>query len=180
LTLYTMVVLGYCAGLRIGEIVGLKMKGIDLNASAIEVRDTKFFKSRWLLLSQDALTALKHYVKARGKTSASANPDAALFWHEKGGYAYFAAEGLLRRVTQRTGLRTKPGRGGPRVHDLRHAFVVYRMTELYRQGINPQDHLPALVFSRMACRTKKRLAPDGLGLSGRVASFSALRFRAAA
>ena len=144
LTLYTMVVLGYCAGLRIGEIVGLKMKDVDLNAGATEVRDTKFFKWRRLPLFPDALTALEHYVKARGKTGASANPDAALFWHEKGGYGYFAAEGLLRRVIQNAGLRKKPGRGGPRVHDLRHAFVVRRMTEWYRQGINPQSHLPHL------------------------------------
>jgi integrase len=40
LTLYTMLILGYCAGLRIGEVVGLAVKDIDLNAGAIEVRDT--------------------------------------------------------------------------------------------------------------------------------------------
>jgi integrase len=53
-------------------------------------------------------------------------------------------EGLLRRVIHRAGLRKKPGRGGPRIHDLRHTFVVHRMTEWYRQGINPQGHLPHL------------------------------------
>ena len=47
-------------------------------------------------------------------------------------------------MIQSAGLRTTPGRGGPRVHDLRHAFVVHRMTDWYRQGINPQDHLPYL------------------------------------
>ena len=31
-----------------------------------------------------------------------------------------------------------------RFHDLRHTFVVHRMTLLYRQGINPQGHLPYL------------------------------------
>lgn len=144
LALYTMVVLGYCAGLRIGEIVGLKMKDVDLSAGAVEVRDTKFFKSRRLPLSSDALTALEHYVEARGKAGATAKPDAPLFWHERGGYGYFAVEGLLRRVIQKAGLRKKPGRGGPRVHDLRHTFVVHRMTEWYRQGINPQGHLPYL------------------------------------
>jgi integrase/recombinase XerD len=144
-TLYTMVVLGYCAGLRIGEIVGLKVKDVDLNAGALEVRDTKFFKSRRLPLSLDALTAVEQYVKARGKAGASADPNAGFFWHEKGGYGYFAAEGLLRSVIQKAGLRKKPGRGGPRVHDLRHTFVVHRMTEWYRQGINPQSHLPHLV-----------------------------------
>jgi integrase/recombinase XerD len=33
---------------------------------------------------------------------------------------------------------------GPRVHDLRHAFVTSRMLAWYRQGINPQSRLPYL------------------------------------
>jgi integrase/recombinase XerD len=144
LTLHTMLVLGYCAGLRIGEIVGLELKDIDLNAGTIEVRDTKFFKSRLLPLSSDAVAAVQTYMKAREKAGASSNPDSSLFWHEKGGYGYVVAETLLRRVIQQAGLRKTPGRGGPRVHDLRHTFVVHRMTQWYRQGINPQGHLPYL------------------------------------
>ncbi len=144
LTLYTMLVLGYCAGLRIGEIVGLELKDIDLNAGTIEIRDTEFFKSRLLPLSPDAAAAVQTYMKAREKAGASSNPDSSLFWHEKGGYGYVVAETLLRRVIQRAGLRKTPGRGGPRVHDLRHTFVVHRMTQWYRQGINPQGHLPYL------------------------------------
>lgn len=144
LTLYTMLVLGYCAGLRIGEIVGLELKDIDLIAGTIEVRDTKFFKSRRLPLSSGALAALQNYVKVREKAGASDNPESSLFWHQKGGYGYVVAETLLRRVIQQAGLRKTPGRGGPRVHDLRHTFVVHRMTEWYRQGINPQGNLPYL------------------------------------
>ena len=144
LTLHTMLVLGYCAGLRIGEIVGLELKDIDLNAGTIEVRDTKFFKSRLLPLSPDAAAAVQAYMKAREKAGASGDPDASLFWHEKGGYGYVAAEKLLCRVIQTAGLRKTAGRGGPRVHDLRHTFVVHRMTQWYRQGINPQGRLPYL------------------------------------
>ena len=143
-TLYTMIVLAYCAGLRVGEIVGLEMKDIDLKAGTIEVRDTKFFKSRRLPLSADALEALQNYVKVRERAGASMDLEATLFWHEKGGYRYDAVEGLLRRVIERAGLRKRPGRGGPRTHDLRHTFVVHRMTEWYRRGINPQAHLPHL------------------------------------
>ena len=54
------------------------------------------------------------------------------------------AEKLLCRVIQQAGLRKTPGRGGPRVHDLRHTFVVHRMTQWYRQGLNPQGYLPYL------------------------------------
>ncbi len=49
-------------------------------------------------------------------------------------------EGLLARVFRSAGLKPpRPnGRVGPRIHDLRHTFVVHRMTEWYRAGINPE------------------------------------------
>jgi integrase len=144
LTLYTMLVLAYCAGLRLGEIVGLKMGDLDLNTDCIEVRNTKFFKSRRLPLSATAMTALREYLKARVKAGAPHESDAPLFWHAKGGYGYVAAGAHLRRLIRVAGLKTAPGRIGPRVHDLRHAFVVHRMTMWYEQGINPQSRLPYL------------------------------------
>ena len=143
LTLYTMLVLAYCAGLRMGEIVGLELKDIDLDAGTIEIRDTKFFKSRLLPLSASAQTALRNYLEARRKADASPHAEAPLFWHDKGGYSYFTAEILLRRVFQAAGLK-KTGRTGPRIHDIRHTFVMHRMTAWYREGINPQSRLPYL------------------------------------
>jgi integrase len=55
-------------------------------------------------------------------------------------------EGLLARVFRSAGLKPpRPnGRVGPRIHDLRHTFVVHRMTEWYRAGINPEPMLPYL------------------------------------
>ena len=143
LTLYTMLALAYCAGLRLAEIVGLKLGDLDLNADCIEVLDTKFFKSRRLPLSATAIAALRDYLKARAKAGAPAESDAPLFWHAKGGCGYVAAGAHLRRVIQVAGLKTT-GRKGPRVHDLRHAFVDHRMTMWYEQGINPQTRLPYL------------------------------------
>jgi integrase/recombinase XerD len=143
-TLYTMVVLAYCAGLRVGEIVGLKFKDVDLNTGAIEVHDTKFFKSRRLPLSAGALSVLGNYLKARRADGFPETPEAPLFWNKRRPYSYMWTEGLLREVIRRAGLNTCTGRGGPRVHDLRHTFVVHRMTEWYRRGINPQNRLPYL------------------------------------
>jgi len=51
---------------------------------------------------------------------------------------------LLVRVLRRAKLKPDPGRVGPRVHDLRHAFVAGRMLAWYREGINPQSRLPYL------------------------------------
>lgn len=144
LTLYTMLALAYCAGLRLAEIVSLKVGDVDLSADCIEVRDTKFFKSRRLPLSATAMGALRDYLKARSKAGAPVDSDAPLFWHAKGGYGYVATGAHLRRLIRVAGLKQTTGRTGPRVHDLRHAFVVHRMTSWYEQGINPQTRLPYL------------------------------------
>lgn len=144
LTLYTMLALAYCAGLRLAEIVGLKLGDLDLNSDCIEVLDTKFFKSRRLPLSATAMAALRDYLKVRAKAGAPTESDAPLFWHANGGYGYVAAGAHLRRLIQVAGLKRTTGRTGPRVHDLRHAFVVHRMTKWYEQGINPQTRLPYL------------------------------------
>ena len=144
LTLYTMLVLAYCAGLRLAEIVGLKLGDLDLNADCIEVRDTKFFKSRRLPLSATAMAALRDYFKARAKAGAPSESDAPLFWHAKGGYGYVATGAHLHRLIRVVGLKNATGRASARVHDLRHAFVVHRMTQWYEQGVNPQTRLPYL------------------------------------
>ena len=61
-----------------------------------------------------------------------------------GRYSRDMAGKLLIRVLRRAKLKPAPGRVGPRVHDLRHAFVASRMLAWYREGINPQSRLPYL------------------------------------
>lgn len=139
--LYTMLVLAYCAGLRLGEIVQLELKDIDLAAGTIDVRNTKFFKSRRLPLSSSALAALQNYLEARQQAGAAVHPEARLFCHNKGGYSKITIGVLLRRVIHLAGLRTRTDAGKPRLHDLRHTMVVHRMTAWYREGINPQSRL---------------------------------------
>ena len=144
LTLYTMIVLAYCAGLRLGEIVGLKLKDVDLVDGSIEILDSKFFKSRRLPLSSSALVAVQAYLEARRQAGTPVDPDSPLFCHEKGGYSKVTAGALLRRVIYLARINTKIGVRQPRIHDLRHTMVVHRMTAWYREGINPQSRLPYL------------------------------------
>lgn len=144
LTLYTMFILAYCGGLRLGEIVGLELKDIDLVEGIIDIRDTKFFKSRRIPLSPSALAALQNYLEARRQFGAPVHTDAPVFCHEKGGYSRMTAGMLLRHVIKLAGLNSETGVGRPRFHDLRHTMVVHRMTAWYREGINPQSRLPHL------------------------------------
>ena len=146
LTLYTMVVLAYCAGLRIGEIVRLNVGDIDFRDGTIDVRDTKFFKARRLPLASSVMSALRHYLVAREQAGAPTEPASGLFWHTQspGRYSRVQAHTLLVRILRRAGLKPEKGYAGPRIHDLRHAFVGNRMLAWYREGINPQPRLPYL------------------------------------
>lgn len=145
-TLYTMFVLAYCAGLRLGELVRLTLGDLDFRDGTIQICGTKFFKSRRLPLAPGVISALRHYLIARQKAGAPSDSASPLFWHcqQPGGYARMTAQVLLVRVLRAAALKPPNGYRGPRVHDLRHAFVVHRMLAWYRQGINPQPYLPYL------------------------------------
>ena len=146
LCLYTMVVLGYCVGLRLGEIVALTMADVHLQDESIDVRDTKFFKSRRLPLTSSVMLALNEYLTARKAAGAPMRMESGLFWNQQRGdrYSYGGISNLLVQVLRRTGIKAARGRIGPRVHDLRHAMVGARMRQWYRDGINPQSRLPYL------------------------------------
>ena len=145
-TAHMMLVLAYCAGLRIGVIAHLNVEDFDVTEGTIEIRQTKFFKSRRLPLSGSVASALKSYLVARKQAGAPANADSALFWHSGASARYSGnlARRLLVGILRQAGLKPATGRVGPRIHDLRHAFVVNRMALWYREGINPQSRLPYL------------------------------------
>jgi len=146
INLYTMIVLAYCAGLRLGELARLTLDDVDLKLGAITIRETKFFKSRVLPLSSSALSALEELLEARRRAKVPDAPDAGLFWHDQGDRRYTPqaiAENLVG-VLRRAGIKPAKGKIGPRIHDLRHSFVVNRMREWYRAGVNPQDKLQFL------------------------------------
>jgi integrase/recombinase XerD len=145
-TVHTMLVLAYCAGLRIGEIVRLNVGDVDLEDAAIDIRGTKFFKSRRLPLSDSAASALRSYLDARNQTGAPTERSAGLFWHQQRAarYSRVMAAVLLVRVFRRAGIKPEKGKIGPRIHDLRHTFACHRMLAWYREGVNPQSRLPFL------------------------------------
>ena len=88
LSFYTMLVLAYCAGLRLGELVRLDLGDVDLQSGTITIRETKFFKSRILPLTDSALAALREYLETRRQAKAPQNPDSGLFWHDQGDRRY--------------------------------------------------------------------------------------------
>jgi len=146
LTAYTMLLLTYSAGLRIQEVANLNLGDVDLTDETIEIRNSKFFKSRRLPLPPGVFKELRHYLEERRKAGAPIDPNEGLFWHtmRRQRYAKISVWNLLIQVLRRSGIKTGAGKTGPRIHDLRHAMVCNRMLSWYQQGINPQSQLAHL------------------------------------
>lgn len=145
LSLYTMVVLAYCTGMRVGELAILTLADVNLDEGTLDIRDTKFFKSRRLPLALGVVGVLTKYLDARESAGAPRTPQSGLFCSVRGAaYTYGMVCDSLVDVIRRAGLKPARGRRGPRIHDLRHTFVVHRMLAWYRSGINPQARLPYL------------------------------------
>jgi integrase/recombinase XerD len=142
-TAYLMLVLAYCAGLRLAEVAHLTMGDVDLEHGTIEIRETKFFKMRRLAMTTSVMTALQTYLEERRNAGAPTSAETGLFWNQKTnrGYAPSSVSDLLIKVLRLSGIKPGQGRIGPRVHDLRHAMVCNRTLSWYKQGINPQSRL---------------------------------------
>jgi len=145
-SMYTMLLLAYCAGLRRGELARLDLGDVGLHAGTITIRQTKFFKTRILPLPGSVVVELRAYIDARRRAGGSQDARSGLFWHERGDghYTPEMITWLLSDVIRRAGLKPLRGKAGPRVHDLRHSMVVNRILEWYRTGINPQERLQFL------------------------------------
>jgi len=146
LTLYAALALAYGAGLRLGELVRLTMGDVDLVAGTLEIRESKFFKSRRLPLTASVIAVLQRYLAARRDADASEQPTAALLWNEHKGHGYkeVTLEMLLTTVIRQAGLKPATGRIGPRLHDVRHTFVCHRMLAWYEAGVDVESRLPYL------------------------------------
>jgi integrase/recombinase XerD len=133
-TIRTLILLLYGAGLRVGEALGLTRADVDLQGSVLTVRNTKFGKTRLVPCGPQLREALAQY-------AARARPAQAPFFTTRSGTAikWDSLHHIFRVYCDRAGIRrTDGGRYQPRIHDLRHTFAVHRLTAWYRQGADVQ------------------------------------------
>jgi integrase len=144
-TLRTFLLLLYGAGLRRGEAMRLKVEDVDIEQSLINVRRTKFFKTRIVPLS-DSLTAVMRAFVARPGNSYSAGPASGLFSSRDGTPLCSTTLAVaFRRLCEIADIRRDGGaRNQPRMHDLRHSAAVHRVTAWYRDDADLNDLLPKL------------------------------------
>lgn len=108
--------LTYSCGVRVGELVGLDIDSIDLDARQVRVLG-KGNKERILPIGQQACVALKNYLSERNDT----NQHEALFLNQRGGR--LTARSVQRNLKKRLLQFGLPGDVTP--HALRHSFATH-------------------------------------------------------
>lgn len=135
-------------GIRISEAVHLLNTEVDLNVGMLTIQQTKFAKSRYVPLHPSTVEELKQYRTLRN--SYIEVTDETPFFVGTRGRLLGQPLGLRQVHRVFVSLRDQLGwvnRGAhdaPRIHDLRHTFVVRRVMLWHTQGINIDQQMLAL------------------------------------
>lgn len=143
-TLRTLLILLWGTGLRISEVLHLKISDLDFVETLVTVRDTKFFKSRLVPLDPALSLILSQYIESQRHRTRS---EEALFFATRRGkrLRYMSVWRYFRRLCERAGIKRDDSLlFQPRIHDLRHAFATNRILSWYRQSADVQRLLPCL------------------------------------
>ena len=145
-TFRTLLLLLYGAGLRDGEAVSLNLEDVDLQEAVLTIRDTKFYKTRLVPLGNELNDVMAEYAKQREKAGHSQSGDAPFFVTRlRARVPLELLQRNFRRLRVQAGVRREDGAHyQPRLHDLRHAAAVHRLTAWYREGKDVQRLLPLL------------------------------------
>ncbi|MGH2436188.1 MAG: tyrosine-type recombinase/integrase [bacterium] len=136
----------YGAGLRISEALALRMADVDLSASVLRIRETKFYKSRDVPIGTSLTRAMVQYAAARRTAGHTSDPAAPFFVGRKGApLTIHTVQRSFRQLRAHAGVRRSDGaRYQPRLHDCRHAFAVNRLVTWYQTGADVARLLPKL------------------------------------
>lgn len=143
---YFLILLPYTTGIRISEALRLRDSDIDWKNKVLYIRETKFFKSRLVPLSNSMMKQLEDYIQLCLRSHIITNSQSFVFQnpYRQGSYSHKIIQETFRNLLVRLGLKPPHGRDGPRIHDLRHTFAVHRLEEWYRKGKNVQSKLGLL------------------------------------
>jgi integrase/recombinase XerD len=131
----------YGCGLRVGEVLHLRVADVDLDQGVLTVREAKFGKDRLVPPALPLVQRLRTYAQVMGDRS----PDAYFFPSRSDGpLSHPAVYWLYRELLLRCGV-PHAGRGkGPRLHDLRHVFAVHALLRWCQEGADLNAKLPVL------------------------------------
>lgn len=140
------ILLLYTTGLRRGELQRLTLGDVDARRGVLFIRQSKFYKSRWVPLSPSMRAELRTYFDIRKRAGFDSRASAPLICHARGQpYTGVGIARTLKELLDAVGIRDQNGRR-PRVQDFRHSFAVAALLRWYESGADVQVNLPKLAL----------------------------------
>jgi integrase len=133
-----------CTGLRIGEAIRLDREDFAPDWRTLRVRDSKFGKSREVLLHESAVRALLDYGEDRDRLCPHAKAPSLFVTTRGSRLTHPTVYQPFRSLLEQAGVRHPSPSRRPRVHDLRHSFAVKTLLGWYRDGGDVAARMPLL------------------------------------
>lgn len=142
-TISTYFRLTYTCGLRPGEGRKLKTENVDFSTGEIQIIDSKWHKSRTVVMSEDMLVLMKKYAFIRKNH----RPDSEYFFPSPSGGPYTSGQfGTVFKKIFAISKSDVPKEFLPsiRVYDLRHRFATANISMWLDQKLDISSRLPYL------------------------------------
>ena len=130
-----------CAGLRISEALSLHNVDVDLKHGMIIIHQTKFGKTRQLPVHNSTVKALRRY-RSKLHLSGYCSDDEAPFFVGTRGKRWGMplsnrqVDRVFVQLRDHLGWQNRGAHHAPRIHDLRHSFVVHRILQWQKEGVD--------------------------------------------
>ncbi|MFN9451314.1 MAG: tyrosine-type recombinase/integrase [Rubrivivax sp.] len=136
-------------GLRIGEALALRNADVDLSRGMLLIRKAKFGKSRQVPMHSSTTQALLLYRQAMDWAGKSSAPEAPFFIGTRGRRDGTAlgdrqVHRVFDELREQLAWCNRGNHHAPRIHDLRHTFVVRRIAQWQAQGADVDQAILAL------------------------------------
>jgi integrase/recombinase XerD len=143
-TVETLVGLLACTGLRVSEAFALDRADIDPHSRLLRIRDSKFGKSREVLIHDSTLAALNAYLARRDQLRPGGDRVCVFVSSWGARLNHNATQRAFNQIRRAAGVTGSSRGRWPRAHDLRHTFAVNTLLGWYRNGDDVAAKLPLL------------------------------------
>ena len=145
-TYQTILGLMASTGIRIGEAIHLKTQDIKLDSDPprLEIRESKFHKSRLIPLHPTTADKLRDYACLRTRMGYESVHTVFFISERRKPLCYETLRSWFARTTRELGMCTSDDRRTPTLHGFRHHFAVERLTLWGQQGASIKDLAPNL------------------------------------
>jgi integrase len=143
-TMRTLLALLAATGLRVGEALRLTDADLDQHQALLQVRQSKFRKSRLVPIAPSTGEALAEYIAVRDQHLDDRQALALLVFDTGQPITARHADYAFKVLRRRLGWGRDANGRWPRLYDLRHTFACQRLLAWYAEGVDVNAKLPHL------------------------------------